>query len=58
MSERGYSFMYWLSLAMAIFGSFVGTYVIATIWLAIAAMYLIGGDILKELRKNGTSNNS
>jgi hypothetical protein len=28
----------------------MGMVIVPTIWLAIAAMYLIGGDIVKELR--------
>ena len=45
-----FNIMYWASIAIALLNSYWDNFVIGTVWLAIAAIYLVGEVIVKEIR--------
>jgi hypothetical protein len=51
MSDGKYSVLFYISIAAGVFASFNGMAITATLWMIASAIYLVGGDIIKELRK-------
>lgn len=42
--------MFWVSIVIALSNAAFGNFIIGNVWLAIAAVYLVGESIIKEIR--------
>lgn len=45
-----FNIMFWVSIGLALFNASMDHFVSGNIWLAIAAVYLVGECIVKEIR--------